>query len=32
MDLRLRPYTLDDESAARRADAIAEADGSMFLL
>ena len=32
MDLRLRPYTLGDESAARRADDIAEADGSMFLL
>jgi predicted acetyltransferase len=32
MDLRLRPYTLEDESAARRADAIAEAEDSMFLL
>jgi len=32
MELRLRPYTLGDESAARRADDIAEADGSMFLL
>jgi predicted acetyltransferase len=32
MNLRLRPYTVDDETAARRADAIAEAEGSMFLL
>jgi predicted acetyltransferase len=32
MDLRLRPYTVADESAARRADAIAEAEDSMFLL
>jgi predicted acetyltransferase len=32
MDLRLRPYTLEDETVARRADGIAEADGSMFLL
>ncbi len=32
MDLRLRPYGVDDEGAARRADAIAEAEGSMFLL
>jgi predicted acetyltransferase len=32
MDLRLRPYTLEDELAARRADAIAGAEDSMFLL
>ncbi len=32
MNLRLRPYTLDDESAARRADEIAAAEDSMFLL
>src|ERR1700679_3981211 len=32
MDLRLRPYTLDDEAVARSADAISEAEGSMFLL
>ena len=32
VELRLRPYTCDDESAARRADGIAEAEGSMFLL
>ena len=32
MDLRLRPYTMDDEPTARRADEIAEAEGSMFLL
>jgi predicted acetyltransferase len=32
MDLRLRPYTVEDESVARRADALAEAEGSMFLL
>jgi predicted acetyltransferase len=32
MDLRLRPYTLDDEVVARRADAIAAAEDSMFLL
>jgi len=32
MNLRLRPYTLDDESTARRADEIAAAEDSMFLL
>ena len=32
MDLRLRPYRVDDEAAARRAEEIAEAEGSMFLL
>jgi predicted acetyltransferase len=32
MNLRLRPYTIDDEVAARRADEIAEAEDSMFLL
>jgi len=32
MDLRLRPYGPDDEAAARRADEIAESEGSMFLL
>jgi predicted acetyltransferase len=32
MNLRLRPYTVDDESAARRADGIAAAEDSMFLL
>ncbi len=32
VDLRLRPYRVDDEGAARRADEMAEAEGSMFLL
>jgi predicted acetyltransferase len=32
MNLRLRPYTVDDESAARRAEGIAAAEDSMFLL
>jgi predicted acetyltransferase len=32
MNLRLRPYTLDDESAARRANGIAAAEDSMFLI
>jgi len=32
MDLRLRPYTTDDETAARRAEDIAAAEDSMFLL
>jgi predicted acetyltransferase len=32
MNLRLRPYTIDDEVAARRADEISEAEDSMFLL
>jgi predicted acetyltransferase len=32
MNLRLRPYTVDDESAARRADGIAAAEDSMFLI
>ena len=32
MDLRLRPYALDDESAARRADRIVAAEDSTFLL
>src|SRR5471032_1597877 len=32
MDLRLRPYTADDEPTARRADEIVAAEGSMFLL
>ncbi len=32
MNLRLRPYTLDDESAARRANEIAAEEDSMFLL
>jgi predicted acetyltransferase len=32
MDLRLRPYAAHDEAAARRADAILAAEGSMFLL
>jgi predicted acetyltransferase len=32
MDLRLRPYRLDDETSARRADEIAAAEDSMFLL
>jgi len=30
MDLRLRPYTTDDETAARRAEDIAAAEDSMF--
>lgn len=32
MNLRLRPYELDDELTARRADEIAGAEDSMFLL
>jgi predicted acetyltransferase len=32
MNLRLRPYTVDDESAARHANAIAAAEDSMFLI
>jgi predicted acetyltransferase len=32
MNLRLRPYTVDDEATARRAHAIAAAEDSMFLL
>jgi predicted acetyltransferase len=32
MDLRLRPYTVDDETAARRANGVSAADDSMFLL
>jgi predicted acetyltransferase len=32
MNLRLRPYTIDDEAAARRADEIIAAEDSMFLL
>lgn len=32
MNLRLRPYTLEDEASARRADEIAVAEDSMFLL
>jgi predicted acetyltransferase len=32
MNLRLRPYTADDEPAARRAEEIAAAEDSMFLL
>jgi predicted acetyltransferase len=32
MNLRLRPYTMDDEVAARRADEIIAAEDSMFLL
>jgi predicted acetyltransferase len=32
MNLRLRPYTVDDESAARRAHGIAAAEDSMFLI
>lgn len=31
MNLRLRPYTLDDEASARRADEITAAEDSMFL-
>lgn len=32
MNLRLRPYTVDDEIPARRADEIAAGEDSMFLL
>jgi len=32
MNLRLRPYTLDDEASARRADEIVSVEDSMFLL
>lgn len=32
MNLRLRPYTLDDELAARRAEEIAAGEETMFLL
>jgi predicted acetyltransferase len=32
VDLRLRPYTVDDESVARRADDIVATEDSMFLL
>lgn len=32
MNLRLRPYTLDDEAPARRADEIAKVEDSWFLL
>jgi predicted acetyltransferase len=32
MNLRLRPYSVDDEQVARRADAIAAAEDTMFLL
>ncbi len=32
MNLRLRPYAMDDEVAARRADEIIAAEDSMFLL
>jgi predicted acetyltransferase len=32
MNLRLRPYALEDELVARRADEICEAEDSMFLL
>ncbi|MGB8196991.1 MAG: GNAT family N-acetyltransferase [Acidimicrobiales bacterium] len=32
MNLRLRPYSADDEAAARRAHELSEAEGTMFLL
>jgi predicted acetyltransferase len=32
MNLRLRPYTADDETSARRADEISAGEDSMFLL
>ena len=32
MNLRLRPYTMDDEEVARRADEVIAAEDSMFLL
>lgn len=32
MNLRLRPYSVDDEMSARRADDISASEGSMFLL